>query len=103
MKHPDPYKGLWGGKYCRTSPVQTTRECDCDPNGECKATKKYLSELNDQFLYSIAKVKCAGMFAESMQGVGGAVEYTKGYIKSAAKLVRENGGLFISDEVMNAC
>lgn len=41
------------------------------------------------------------MIAESMQGVGGAVEYTKGYIKSAAKFVRDNGGLFISDEVSN--
>lgn len=43
--------------------------------------------------------KCAGMFAESIQGVGGTVQFTKGYIKKAAALVRENGGLFISDEV----
>lgn len=39
------------------------------------------------------------MFAESIQGVGGTVQFTKGYVKKAAKLVRENGGLFISDEV----
>lgn len=43
--------------------------------------------------------KCAGMFAESIQGVGGTVQFTKGYIKRAAELVRKNGGLFISDEV----
>jgi alanine-glyoxylate transaminase / (R)-3-amino-2-methylpropionate-pyruvate transaminase len=39
------------------------------------------------------------MFAESIQGVGGTVQFTKGYIKKAAALVRQNGGLFISDEV----
>lgn len=39
------------------------------------------------------------MFAESIQGVGGSVQFTKGYIKKAATLVRQNGGLFISDEV----
>lgn len=41
------------------------------------------------------------MFAESIQGVGGTVQYTKGYIKRAAELVRANGGLFISDEVQS--
>uniref|UniRef100_A0A1B0GNV4 Alanine--glyoxylate aminotransferase 2, mitochondrial n=1 Tax=Phlebotomus papatasi TaxID=29031 RepID=A0A1B0GNV4_PHLPP len=41
------------------------------------------------------------MFAESIQGVGGTVQYPKGYIKKAAKLVRANGGVFISDEVQS--
>lgn len=45
------------------------------------------------------KGKCAGMFAESIQGVGGTIQFTKGYIKRAADLVRNNGGVFISDEV----
>lgn len=39
------------------------------------------------------------MIAESIQGVGGIVQFTKGYIKQAAALIRENNGLFISDEV----
>lgn len=39
------------------------------------------------------------MFAESIQGVGGSVQFTKGYLKKAAALVRKNGGVFISDEV----
>lgn len=43
------------------------------------------------------------MFAESIQGVGGTVQFTKGYIKKAAALVRENGGIFISDEVRKIC
>lgn len=34
-----------------------------------------------------------------MQGVGGTVQFTKGYLMKAASLVRSNNGLFISDEV----
>lgn len=39
------------------------------------------------------------MFAESIQGVGGSVQYPNGFLKRAAELVRANGGLFIADEV----
>lgn len=39
------------------------------------------------------------MFVESIQGVGGSVQFPRNYIKRAAALVRQNGGLFISDEV----
>lgn len=49
--------------------------------------------------YSLPKGKCAGMIAESIQGVGGAVQFTKGYLKKASELVRSNNGIFISDEV----
>lgn len=34
-----------------------------------------------------------------MQGVGGAVQYPKNYLKEAYKLVRERGGVCIADEV----
>lgn len=34
-----------------------------------------------------------------VQGVGGAVQYPKGYLKEAYKLVRERGGVCIADEV----
>lgn len=33
------------------------------------------------------------------QGVGGAVQYPKNYLKEAYKLVRERGGVCIADEV----
>lgn len=33
--------------------------------------------------------------------MGGSVQFPKGYIKSAAALVRKNGGLFVSDEVQS--
>ncbi|XP_031623743.1 alanine--glyoxylate aminotransferase 2, mitochondrial isoform X2 [Contarinia nasturtii] len=97
-KNPDPFNGRHGGRFCRTSPIQTNRNCGCI-TGECKATDIYFEELKDIFKYSIPKGKCAGMIAESIQGVGGTVQFTKGYIKKASELVRNNGGVFISDEV----
>lgn len=39
------------------------------------------------------------MIAECIQGIGGTVQPTKGYLKRAAELVRQNNGVFISDEV----
>ncbi|XP_063700685.1 alanine--glyoxylate aminotransferase 2, mitochondrial [Culicoides brevitarsis] len=94
----DPYKGIWGGSNCRDCPVQTDRKCDCGPNG-CQAGKNYIKELGEVFKYSLPKGRVAAMFAESIQGVGGIVQFPKNYIKEAAKMVRANGGLFISDEV----
>lgn len=35
-----------------------------------------------------------------VQGVGGAVQYPKDYLKEAFELVRERGGLCIADEVL---
>ncbi|KAJ6621570.1 Alanine--glyoxylate aminotransferase 2, mitochondrial [Pseudolycoriella hygida] len=98
VQNPNPYTGKWGGKNCRDSIIQTMRNCDCLPT-ECKATEYYFQDLEEVFRYSIPVGKCAGMFAESIQGVGGSVQFTKGYIKKAAELVRKNGGIFISDEV----
>lgn len=95
----DPYLGLWGGKNCRDSPVQTTRNCDCTP-GKCHAEDNYINQLESEFKYSLPRGgSCAAMFAESIQGVGGAVQYPRNYMKRAIDLVHKNGGLFISDEV----
>ncbi len=41
----------------------------------------------------------AAFFAESIQGVGGTVQYPKGYLKKAFQRTRELGGVCISDEV----
>lgn len=96
--NPDPYTGIWGGKNCRDSPVQTTRHCDC-PADQCLASGRYYEQLEQIFKYSLPRGKVAAMFAESIQGVGGTVQFPKGYIKKAAELVRANGGLFVADEV----
>lgn len=98
MKTPNPYSGRWGGQFCRSSIIQTERKCECF-DGKCKAALKYFEELLDEFKYSIPKGKCAGMIAESIQGVGGTIQFTKGYLKNAAALIRHNNGVFISDEV----
>ena len=66
--NPDPYRGLFGGKYCRDSPVQALRDCDCEPN-ECKACDQYVNQLNDVLVHSTPKGgKIAAFFAESIQG-----------------------------------
>lgn len=98
VMNPDPYQGIWGGSACRDSPVQTKRSCNCS-GGSCAATSEYYNELEQTFKYSLPRGKVAAMFAESIQGVGGTVQFPKGYIKRAAELVRANGGLFVADEV----
>lgn len=97
MMCPDVYKGIWGGSRCRDSPIQTTRTCDCQRG--CEAASKYLEQVLDKFRSSIPKNYLAAFYAESIQGVGGIVQYPKGYINGLYDIVKEHGGLFISDEV----
>lgn len=99
VMNPDPYKGVFGGKACRDSPSQSDRACDCQP-GSCQACDAYLGQLDEVLEHSIPKGKSlAAFFAESIQGVGGTVQYPKGYLKSAFAKVRELGGVCVSDEV----
>lgn len=99
--NPDVFKGPWGGHNCRDSLVQTTRHCSCDV-GECSAKDNYLNQLKDLYLHCLPKGNVAAFFAEAIQGVGGTVQFPKGYIKGAYDLIKQNGGLFIADEVRNA-
>jgi 4-aminobutyrate aminotransferase-like enzyme len=46
--------------------------------------------------------KIAGMIAEPIQGVGGFITPPKEYFSIVAGIVREHGGIFISDEVQTA-
>uniref|UniRef100_A0A224XBX3 Alanine--glyoxylate aminotransferase 2, mitochondrial n=1 Tax=Panstrongylus lignarius TaxID=156445 RepID=A0A224XBX3_9HEMI len=96
--NPDIYKGLWGGSDCRDSPVQTDRKCDCT-DGQCQAAERYYEQLEEVFRYSLPRGKVAALFAESIQGVGGTVQFPKGFLKKAYELVRSNGGLCVADEV----
>lgn len=100
VMNPDPFAGIWGGKHCRDSPVQTIRECDCTP-GSCSAGQNYFKQLQETLKFSMPAKRVAAMFAESIQGVGGTVQFPKGYIKQAAELIRANGGIFVSDEVQS--
>ncbi|XP_072169078.1 alanine--glyoxylate aminotransferase 2, mitochondrial-like [Diadema setosum] len=94
--NPDVFRGPWGGKHCRDSPVQTVRNCDCTDN--CQAKDMYLEQYDDVLRFSASK-KVAGFFAESVQGVGGTVQYPKGILKEYFRMTRERGGVCISDEV----
>lgn len=62
----DPYRGEWGGKHCRDSVVQTTRNCNCSP-GQCAASGKYVDQLEEVLRYSAPKGRIGGFFAESIQ------------------------------------
>lgn len=94
---PDVFRGPWGGSHCRDSPVQTYRQCGC-PAGQCMANDMYIGQLKETFATSVPS-RIAAFFGEPIQGVGGAVQYPKGYLKEAYKLVRERGGVCIADEV----
>jgi len=76
---PDPYRGPWGHD---------------DP----KAGEKYAAEIRNLIDYATPG-KVAGFFAESIQGVGGAVVYPDNFLKNAYKVIREAGGVCIADEV----
>uniref|UniRef100_A0A8C5USF6 Alanine--glyoxylate aminotransferase 2, mitochondrial n=1 Tax=Microcebus murinus TaxID=30608 RepID=A0A8C5USF6_MICMU len=95
---PDVFRGPWGGSHCRDSPVQTTRKCSCAPDC-CQARDEYIEQFKDTLNTSVAK-SLAGFFAEPIQGVNGVVQYPKGFLKEAFKLVRERGGVCIADEVI---
>jgi alanine-glyoxylate transaminase/(R)-3-amino-2-methylpropionate-pyruvate transaminase len=66
--NPDPYRGIWGGQYCRDSPIQTTRSCNCSKD-YCQASDRYVEQLEDILNYEVSKKKVAGMFIESIQVV----------------------------------
>ncbi|XP_056402671.1 alanine--glyoxylate aminotransferase 2, mitochondrial isoform X1 [Hyla sarda] len=94
---PDVFRGIWGGSHCRDSPVQTTRTCSCSA-GSCEAKERYIEQLKDTLDTSTAR-RIAAFIAEPIMGVGGAIQYPKGFLKDAYQLVRERGGLCIADEV----
>ncbi|XP_013396767.1 alanine--glyoxylate aminotransferase 2, mitochondrial-like [Lingula anatina] len=94
----DPYRGVWGGKHCRDSPVQTNRSCSC-AEGACEAVDRYIHELEEVMRYTMPKGRIGAFFAESIQGVGGTVQFPKGYLKKAFDLVHSKGGVCVSDEV----
>lgn len=65
-----------------------------DPN----AGTKYADDVKNVIDYATAG-KVAAFIAESIQGVGGFVEFPKNYLKQAYEHVRAAGGVCIADEV----
>merc|ERR1719334_865485 len=94
----DVYRGPWGGAHCRDSPVQTDRQCVCAA-GLCMAEEMYLEQLADVLRHCTPQQRVAAFIAESIQGVGGAVQFPKNFVKRAFEMIKASGGLCISDEV----
>ncbi|XP_047026980.1 alanine--glyoxylate aminotransferase 2, mitochondrial [Helicoverpa zea] len=92
---PDPYRGIWGG--CRDSLSQVPGACSCP--GDCVTADKYVHQLSELLENSVPKGRLAALFAESIQGVNGTVQFPKGYLKKAHQLVKKYGGLYVADEV----
>ncbi|XP_053983625.1 alanine--glyoxylate aminotransferase 2, mitochondrial isoform X1 [Hylaeus volcanicus] len=98
--YPDVYKGEWGGSKCRDSPVQTIgRSCDCTEE-RCMASEKYFHEFEETFSFGLPCTQGVAAFvAESIQGIGGAVQYPKYLLKKMYDYVHDKGGVCIADEV----
>ena len=62
------------------------------------AGKKYAADVKSLIDYATPG-KVAGYIAESIQGVGGFVEFPQGYLKHTYEYVRAAGGVCIADEV----
>ncbi len=75
---PDPYRGPYAG----------------DPD----AGRKYGDDVQNLIQFGTSG-RVAAFFAESIQGVGGAVVFPDGYLKAAYAHVRAAGGLCVADEV----
>jgi alanine-glyoxylate transaminase/(R)-3-amino-2-methylpropionate-pyruvate transaminase len=76
---PYPYRGTFGYD---------------DPD----AGRKYADDVKSLIDYATPG-KIAGFIAESIQGVGGFVEFPQGYLKHTYEYVRAAGGVCIADEV----
>ncbi|OAD54776.1 Alanine--glyoxylate aminotransferase 2, mitochondrial, partial [Eufriesea mexicana] len=102
--YPDVYKGTWGGSKCRDSLVQVMgRECNCKA-GECVASEKYFQKFNESFRFSLPCTHSIAAFvAESIQGIGGVVQYPKYFLQKVYNYIHEMGGLCIADEVQTGC
>ena len=50
----DVFRGPWGGKNCRDSPIQSPRDCNCKPN-ECQACDNYVNQVQDVLVHSMPK------------------------------------------------
>ncbi|XP_045536195.1 alanine--glyoxylate aminotransferase 2, mitochondrial [Papilio machaon] len=92
---PDPYRGIWGG--CRDSLSQVPDACSCP--GDCVTSDKYAHQLSELLENSVPAGRVAALFAESIQGVNGALQFPKGYLRKAYQLIKSYGGLYVADEV----
>jgi len=65
---------------------------------DAEAGKKYAHDVKEVIDYATPG-KVAAFIAESIQGVGGFVEFPQGYLKQTYEYIRAAGGVCIADEV----
>src|SRR5438874_2493030 len=65
---------------------------------DADAGRKYADDVKNLIDYATPG-KVAGFIAESIQGVGGFVEFPQGYLKHTYEHIRAAGGVCIADEV----
>ncbi|KAL2343008.1 hypothetical protein Fmac_004293 [Flemingia macrophylla] len=75
IMNPDPYRGAFGAD-----------------------AQRYAKEVQDHIEYG-SSGKVGGFIAETVQGVGGAIELAPGYLKLVYDIIRKVGGVCIADEV----
>lgn len=92
----------WKFNVAHSFGVQHARMPDVyrGPHGhdDPEAGAKYAADVADLIRFGTSG-RIAGFFAESIQGVGGAVVFPNGYLKHAYEHVRAAGGVCIADEV----
>ncbi|XP_020710165.1 alanine--glyoxylate aminotransferase 2 homolog 1, mitochondrial [Athalia rosae] len=100
VTNPDVYHGPWGGSRCRDSPIAPgNRKCQCT-GGTCFASDKYFEQIKDVFKFSLPNNgRVAAFIAESIQGVGGTIQFPRSYLSRVYEFIRYYGGVCIADEV----
>jgi len=90
---PDPYRGLYRTKGGGTDEGRTGQE-----SGD--AGEKYAAHVGRAAeALSLIGRKAAAFICEPLLGCGGQIVPPPGFLSSAARRIREAGGLFIADEV----
>jgi len=96
VTNPDVYRGRYGDISCRESMFDDHQECNCKSPLNCGL---YVEDFEEDLTSLIAKDNFAAFIIESIQGVGGTVQYPRDYLKKVASIIKKHGGLLISDEV----
>uniref|UniRef100_A0A1I8FF83 Alanine--glyoxylate aminotransferase 2, mitochondrial n=1 Tax=Macrostomum lignano TaxID=282301 RepID=A0A1I8FF83_9PLAT len=90
--HPDPYRGEWAAPPAETqTPSLELRLSAVRPM--LGAASKYVAQLEDTLRFSCPKAGPAAFLAESIQGVGGIVQFRAAYSARRSRAVRAAGGL----------
>ena len=100
VTNPDCFRGRYGNINCRESMNDSAGdECNCKLTSNQLHCDLYVEDFEFDLNNLIAKDNFAAFIVESIQGVGGSVQYPRSYLKKVARIVKEHNGLLILDEV----